>query len=79
MSLVDMVILTLVSVAFGAVVLRMRRHGTCGDCGGCSGCSGCSSSSGPRGAGAGGVPSSCPACANADELHRHLSKGVRRH
>ncbi len=49
MSAIDFVIIALIAVAFGAVVVRVRKKGTCGDCaqaGSCGGsCAGCSTSS----------------------------------
>lgn len=70
MSAIDFVILTLVAVAFIAVVRRICKKGTCADCasaGSCSGsCSSCSSSG----------HAACPACEGVDRVAEKLARNV---
>ncbi len=70
MSTIDFLIIALVLAAFVAVILRVRKKGTCGDCaqaGSCGGaCAGCSTR---RGA-------SCPACEGVDRVAEKLSRNV---
>ena len=66
MSPIDIVILLAIAVAFVAVVLRVRKKGTCGDCasaGACAGsCSGCAPSR----------RATCPACEGVDRVAERL-------
>lgn len=67
MGPIDIIILAAVAAAFVAVVLRIRKKGTCGDCSGGS-CASCASGS-RRG---------CPACGGVDEVAERLSAGMDR-
>ncbi len=68
MGPVDIIILGAVAAAFVAVVLHVRKKGTCGDCsaGACASCA----SGGRRG---------CPACEGVDKVTERLSEGMPRH
>ncbi len=68
---IDLVILALVAVAFVAVVLRIRKKGTCGDCASSGSCSGSWASCGTA------KRASCPACAGIDATAEHLAAGVK--
>lgn len=79
MAPIDIAILLVVGIAFVAVVMRIRKKGTCGDCasaGSCSGaCASCATAQhargdAPRGAG-------CPACEGVDALASRLSRGIK--
>ncbi len=65
MGPIDIVILGGIAAAFVAVVLRVRKKGTCGDCSGGS-CASCAS--GPR--------RGCPACEGVDKVAERLSQGM---
>lgn len=70
MSTIDFLIIALVLAAFVAVILRVRKKGTCGDCaqaGSCGGvCAGCSTRR----------EASCPACEGVDRVAEKLSRNV---
>lgn len=74
MSTIDFLIIALVLAAFVAVILRVRKKGTCGDCaqagacgGACGGaCAGCSTRR----------EASCPACEGVDRVAEKLSRNV---
>lgn len=64
MGPLDIIILGLVAIAFVAVIVRVRRKGTCGDCaqgGSCSHARG----------------GSCPAAKGVDTVADELGRGVR--
>ncbi|MBY4797275.1 hypothetical protein K6V98_02700 [Collinsella sp. AGMB00827] len=64
MNLTDIIILSLVAVAFVAVIIRVLKKGSCGDCAQGGSCR----SSKHKGG--------CPAMKGVDEIERELSKGV---
>lgn len=72
MSAIDFVVIALIAVAFGAVVVRVRKKGTCGDCaqaGSCGGsCAGCSTSK----------CATCPACEGVEQTVKKLGRGIER-
>lgn len=72
MSAIDFVIIALIAVAFGAVVVRVRKKGTCGDCaqaGSCGGsCAGCSTFK----------RATCPACEGVEQTVKKLGRGIER-
>lgn len=68
MSLIDIVILAVIAVAFAAVCVRIKRKGSCADCAAGGTCSGhCS----PR------RQKSCPACKGIDQVAEELGRGVK--
>lgn len=68
MSLIDIVILAVIAVAFAAVCVRIKRKGSCADCAAGGTCSGhCS----PR------RHKSCPACKGIDQVAEELGRGVK--
>lgn len=71
MSLIDCIIVAVVAVLFAAVVLYLRRNGSC--TGGCAGCGAKGACRARPGSASGG----CPACGGADATARRLGKGVR--
>lgn len=68
MSLVDIVILVVIAVAFAAVCIRIKRKGSCADCAQGASCSGNCSSAQRR---------NCPACKGIDRVTEELGRGVR--
>ncbi len=71
MAPIDIVVLLLIGIAFVAVLIRIRRKGTCGDCGDSGSCGGsCSSCSSSEHAG-------CPACEGVDAVAKKLSHGLK--
>ena len=68
MSLIDIVILAVIAVAFVAVCIRIKRKGSCADCAQGGTCGGhCSSAQNNR----------CPACMGVDKVVEDLSRGVK--
>lgn len=66
MSTIDVLIIALVLTAFVAVILRVRKKGTCGDCAQAGSCAGCSTRRGVA----------CPACEGVDRVAEKLSRNV---
>ncbi|WP_270240481.1 hypothetical protein [Collinsella tanakaei] len=68
MSPVDIILLVVIGAAFVAVLMRIKRKGTCGDCSSSGSCSGrCSSKQ----------KSCCAATKGVDAVERELSRGVK--
>lgn len=68
MSPIDIVLLVAIGAAFVAVLVRVKRKGTCGDCSSSGSCSGhCSSKQ----------KGCCPAAKGVDAVERELSRGVK--
>ena len=67
MSLIDIVILAVIAIAFVAVCIRIKRKGSCADCAQGGSCSGS----------CGSDPSSCPACQGVDKITEKLGRGVK--
>lgn len=68
MSPIDIVLLVVIGAAFVAVLVRVKRKGTCGDCSSSGSCSGhCSSKQ----------KGCCPAAKGVDAVERGLSRGVK--
>lgn len=68
MTAIDFVIIALIAVAFGAVVVRVRKKGTCGDCAQAGSCAGCSTSK----------RATCPACEGVEQTVKKLGRGIER-
>ena len=68
MSPIDIILLVAIGAAFVAVLMRIKRKGTCGDCSSSGSCSGhCSSKQ----------KSCCAAAKGVDAVERELSRGVK--
>lgn len=68
MSPIDIILLVAIGAAFVAVLMRIKRKGTCGDCSSSGSCSGrCSSKQ----------KSCCPAVKGVDAVEKELSRGVK--
>lgn len=68
MSPIDIILLVAIGTAFVAVLMRIKRKGTCGDCSSSGSCSGhCS----PR------QKSCCAATKGVDAVEKELSRGVK--
>lgn len=68
MSPIDIVLLVVIGAAFVAVLVRVKRKGTCGDCSSSGSCSGhCGSKQ----------KGCCPAAKGVDAVERELSRGVK--
>lgn len=68
MSLIDIVILAAIAVAFVAVCVRVKRRGGCADCAQGASCSdNCPSAQGKG----------CPACKGVDKVAEELGRGIR--
>ncbi len=68
MSLIDIVILAVIAVAFVAVCIRIKRKGSCADCAQGGTCGGHCSNAQKK---------SCPACKGVDKVVEDLSRGVK--
>ena len=68
MSLIDIVILAVIAVAFVAVCIRIKRKGSCADCAQGGACGGHCSSAQRK---------SCPACKSVDQVAEELGRGVK--
>lgn len=78
MAPIDVVILLLVAAAFVAVVVRVRRHGSCGDCASSGSCPSCGSSKSRRTLfGRRSAKATCPACEGVDAVAERLGRGVK--
>ena len=64
MSPIDIILLVAIGAAFVAVLMRIKRKGTCGDC---SSSGRCSSKQ----------KSCCPAVKGVDAVEKELSRGVK--
>lgn len=71
MAPIDIAILAAVGIAFVAVVIRIRKKGTCGDCASAGSCGGSCASCGAE------KRASCPACEGADRVAERLSRGIK--
>ena len=70
MGPIDIVILLAVAAAFAAVVMRVRKKGTCGDRGSSGSCAGsCAGCATPSRAG-------CPACEGVDRVAERLGRDL---
>ena len=68
MSPIDIILLVAIGAAFVAVLMRIKRKGTCGDCSSSGSCTGrCSSKQ----------KSCCPAAKGVDAVEKELSRGVK--
>ena len=67
MGIADFIILGLVAVAFVAVIVRVRRKGTCADCMQGDSCPSCGK--GRRG--------SCPALKGVDKVAKELGRNIK--
>lgn len=75
MAPIDILILLVIAVAFVAVVLRVRKKGTCADCGSSGSCPSCGNGSGLRRLGR--KKATCPACEGVDKVASKLGQGVK--
>ena len=75
MAPIDILVLLLIAVAFVAVVLRVRKKGTCADCGSTGSCPNCGSGSALRRLGK--KKAACPACEGVDKVASKLGHGVK--